>query len=150
MPKKSGTTTTKSSKQKVVKKSIPNKQGTTTTFTSDDLVSQGNIALSSMQFELAVKFFKRALQMTPTDTSIMDSLAEVLMQLGETNEAEQLFKQSISLEPSRNPYKWCYLAQLQNGQEALFSYKKAVEIMSSHITSDDDEVNTHIKIYTCR
>ena len=145
MPKKSVTSSNKS-KQKVGKKSTTatnnSNNNKPTTFTSDDLVSQGNIALSSMQFELAVKFFKRALQMTPTDTSIMDSLAEVQMQLGETYEAEQLFKQSISLEPTRNPYKWCYLAQLQSGKEALNSYMKAAEIMTTHITTlgNDDEV----------
>lgn len=142
MPKKS--ISSAKSKQKIINPVTTSKP---IKFSSEDLVSQANVALSNMQFELAVKFYKRALQMAPTDTSIMDALAEVQIQLGETHEAELMLQQSISLEPTRNPYKWCYLAQLQNGEQAFISYKKAAEIMSSTIDTLTDEV-IHI-IYFC-
>lgn len=137
MPKKSSSLSTASKKKEAKPTSS---RSLKVEFSAEDLVLQANIALSSMQFELAVKFLKRALQMSPTDTGIMDSLAEVYMQLGESYDAINLFQQSISLEPTRNPYKWCYLAQLQCGEEALASYKKAIEIMSHYILTLPDQV----------
>lgn len=45
---------------------------------AEDLVDQGNAALSKMQPELALKFYSRALSLAPENTNIMDALAGTL------------------------------------------------------------------------
>ena len=75
------------------------------------LIAQGNNALSTMQPELALKFFERAIGMSPEDTNIMDALADVHLQLDNQDEALELLLMSTSLAPESNPFKWLYLAQ---------------------------------------
>ena len=94
-----------------------------------------------MQLELAAQFFKRALSLSPTDTNIMDALADVLLQLGEQEEALELLQTSTSTAPTENPYKWCYFAQLQTGEDAVNSYRKGIEILSDSISQHIGEVS---------
>lgn len=106
--------------------------------TPEALIEQGNVALAKMQPELASQFFSRAHQMKPDDTNIMDALADVLLQLGDTCQAQTLLEASTSLAPTENPYKWCYLAQLQSGLEAVTSYLRGIEILTATFSTADE------------
>jgi tetratricopeptide (TPR) repeat protein len=99
-------------------------------YSHEDLVEKGNEAIANFQPELAIKFFRKAHEMASTDTNIMDALADALIQTGDHEEAKQLLVLSTSLAPLINPYKWCYLAQLLSGHEALQTYQKAIEILT--------------------
>jgi hypothetical protein len=98
-------------------------------FTVEQLVNQANVAMSSMQLELAEKFYCRALVMAPEDTNIMDALADVYLQLGEMDNALQLLIKSTSLAPQENPYKWMFLGQLQSGLDSIESYRTGINIL---------------------
>lgn len=101
--------------------------------TPEALVEQGNIALSSMKIELAAQFFSKALELSPDDTNIMDALSDVLLQMGDQNLALELLQRSTSMAPSANPYKWCYLAQLQTGEDALLSYRTGINLLAGQL-----------------
>lgn len=58
--------------------------------TVEDLIEQANNALNKFQPELAAKFYKRAIEMSPNETNLMDAYADVLLQLGEVKEAYEL------------------------------------------------------------
>ena len=93
-------------------------------------MSQATKAVANFNPELAVQFYKKALDMAPQDTTIIDTLADVYLQLGLTNDALNLFQQSVSIQPRLNPIKWLYLAQLQYGSDAVSSYKTGIEYLS--------------------
>lgn len=38
------------------------------TITSENLIEKGNLCISNMQFELAIKFYRKALTLKPDDT----------------------------------------------------------------------------------
>jgi len=97
--------------------------------TPESLIEQGNVALSRLEPELAVKFFSAALKLSPTDTNIMDALADVHIQVGDSDSALELLSQSTQLAPSENSVKWLYLAQLREGDEALLCYRTGIRLL---------------------
>ena len=96
----------------------------------DKLIAKGHDALASLQFELAIRFFSRALESRPNDCNIIDLLADVYIQIGDCEKAYELLTKSINLEPESNPCKWCSYAQLQEGSEALSSYQTAIKLLT--------------------
>jgi predicted Zn-dependent protease len=104
------------------------------------LVEQAQLALEKAEPELALKFFERAHSINNLDTSIMDSMADVLLQLDEPERAFSLLTRSIELEPQANPCKYLYLAQLQTNHEALASYRTGINFLSSERDGADPEV----------
>lgn len=107
--------------------------------TVEALVQQGNMALSNVQPELASKFFKRALDMEPQNTGLMDALADALIQMGNAPEALQYLQQSVTLQPDANPCKWMFLGQLLVGTDALACYRTGIEKMTSYVTKNPAE-----------
>jgi cytochrome c-type biogenesis protein CcmH/NrfG len=56
----------------------------------DDLVEKAESYVVTFEFDLAARFYRKAVELAPRDTKIMDALVEVLMELGETEEAKQI------------------------------------------------------------
>ena len=109
------------------KKKSPCKQS----FTSvEGLMEQGSNALATTDHELARDIYNQALLMAPHDTNVMDALADVQMQLGESEQALDLLMQSTSSAPSENPCKWFSLGQLQSGTESVDSYRAGIQYLS--------------------
>lgn len=106
---------------------------------AEDLVDQGNAALSKMQPELALKFYSRALSLAPENTNIMDALADVHIQLGEPEHALPLLQQSTTLAPTENVFKWLFLSQLQQGLDALTCYQQGIQLMLASMAGEQDE-----------
>lgn len=106
--------------------------------TVDALVEQGNVALNRLQPELASSFFKRALDIEPENTNLMDAYADVLMQLGEMPQALTLLQKSVLSAPEINPYKWFFYAQLLSGHEALNAYTTGISIVRKDLDVNTD------------
>ncbi len=115
--------------------------------TPELLIEQANIALSNVQPELALKFYERALLLSPNDTNIMDALSDVYIQLGNNVKGKELLLNSVTLQPTVNPYKWMYLAQLQQGLEAKNSYNKGIELLLPLATDNSEIQHQLCKIY---
>ena len=111
----------------------------------EDLIEQGNYAVSKLQPELAIKFFMRASELSPEDTNIMDALADVHLNLGNQEEALQLLLMSTALAPESNPFKWLYLAQLQSGEEAISTYMRAIDILEEMLRSKSEDIDVRIR-----
>ncbi len=95
----------------------------------ESILQQAQDALNIVQLEEAATLFKQALTLKPNDTTIMDSLADVQIQMGCTHEAMLLLQESISREPHSNGVKWLYLAQLLCGNDALSAYQMGLQIL---------------------
>lgn len=102
----------------------------------DVLIDQGNAAIASMQLEVAVECFTKALSLNPIDSNIMDALADALIQIGETEKAKELLISSTRIAPTVNPYKWMYLGQLEVGKDALDCYVKGIDALHSILSAD--------------
>lgn len=100
-------------------------------FTPAQLVSKAEQCLDKCQPELASKFYKRALALQPHNTDIMDDLAHVLAEMHCEDEAKQYTLKSCEIAPGINPSKWMYLAQMQDGNEALSSFQKGLAILQA-------------------
>lgn len=118
--------------------------------TVEGLVEQGNNALSKLQPELAVKFFQRARDIRPDDTNVLDALADVHLQLGDQEEALELLLMSTSLAPEANPFKWLYLAQLQNGLDSVATYMKAISILEDLLQAEGSDIDVSHTVSTSR
>ena len=99
------------------------------TYSVEDLLEQAAQAIASVQLEEAADLYQQALQMQPTNTNIMDALADLYLQTGDPVSALNLLRQSITLEPETNGVKWMFLAQLIGGKESLEAYKKGIELL---------------------
>lgn len=104
------------------------------------LVEQAQLALEKAQPELALKFYERAHAINALDTSVMDAMADVLLQLDDPDRAFLLLTRSIELEPQANPCKYLYLAQLQTNHEALASYRTGITLLVSEKEKTEPEV----------
>lgn len=116
------------------------------TYTVEQLIDQANVALSTMQLELAEKMFCRALSIKPNDTNIMDALADVYIQMGEMDNALQLLLRSTTNAPNENPFKWMFLGQLQTGPESIESYKTGIEILSKVLDVEDNVIASSLSV----
>lgn len=58
-----------------------------TRWTVQDLVERAEGCAEKMDYELAAKFYQRALDLEPQNTNVMDDLGEVFMELGSTQQA---------------------------------------------------------------
>jgi predicted Zn-dependent protease len=108
--------------------------------TVDQLIEEANEAASKMQLELAAKLFRNAHLLDSSDTNIMDALADMCIQIGEIDEALQLLLKSTKENPRENPFKWLFLAQLQQGLESVKSYKTGIEILNEQSEFEENMV----------
>lgn len=127
----------------MVKKSNSNKEkeSISNVINVEGLIEQATIAYSNMNFELAIKFYERALTISSKDTQLMDALADTCLQIGDTKKAYALLLDSVKIEPNLNPYKWLYLAQLQEGKESLNSYNNGIEKLLLSLNNNNSDNN---------
>ena len=102
-----------------------------TTFTSEQLLTKAAEFVEQCHYDIAQKFYLRALEMNPKDTNIMDALADTYLQLDAVDEAVLLLEKSISLAPNSGPAKWLSLAQLKRGQDSASCYERGIALLSN-------------------
>ncbi|KFH04525.1 tetratricopeptide repeat-containing protein [Toxoplasma gondii MAS] len=86
-------------------------------------------------FALALKFLKRGVSVHPSDVSLLVRTAEMLSEEGQLEEAKQLLQRAIEVEPDRNPEKFFYLAQIEEGRESLELFRRAVTLLETALQS---------------
>jgi thioredoxin-like negative regulator of GroEL len=111
--------------------------------TVEELVEQAQEAISLVQLETAVELYEQALQLQPQNTDLMDALADVCLQIGDTNKALELLRVSTSAAPTSNGIKWMYLGQLLSGLESVNAYNTGINIFSSQINTLTDQVRRY-------
>lgn len=105
------------------------KKGAQGAETVEILLTRAETCLVQFQFDEAVSLLKRALSTRPQDTTVMDTLAQAYMELGDANSARELLQKSAQLAPDAGHSKWLDLGQLSQGQTAIQSFQKAVDLM---------------------
>jgi len=90
--------------------------------------------------EAAEAILKRVLKQHPKNTTAMDMLAELYLQLGRPDKAKPMLEKSIAQNPGYDPKdikssstKWMYYAQIVEGQAAVKSYQKGIEVLQAEL-----------------
>ncbi|MBF0194185.1 MAG: tetratricopeptide repeat protein [Magnetococcales bacterium] len=83
------------------------------------------------QFEQAIKWYKKVLEIRPKDAAVLSNIATALQSIGKLDEAVNIYKKVINIKPN---YAMAYsnlgniLAQQGRADEAIINYNKAINI----------------------
>eukprot|EP01112_Ceratiomyxa_fruticulosa_P021907 TRINITY_DN7869_c0_g1_i6.p1 TRINITY_DN7869_c0_g1~~TRINITY_DN7869_c0_g1_i6.p1 ORF type:complete len:303 (-),score=59.68 TRINITY_DN7869_c0_g1_i6:410-1318(-) len=99
------------------------------------LIEKAEDCFEKFQVELSAKFYNQALSIEPSNTRALDGLGEVLIELGDFENAKEAFKKSIQISPEENHAKYMNMGQLVGGEEAIACYKKGISIISQKLTN---------------
>ena len=91
--------------------------------------------MANCQPDVAVLFYVKAHEADPSNEDTMDLLADCYLQMGDPENAVPVLERSIAMAPEGSPYKYLYIAQLQQGQDALLSFEKAVILLTRDYAS---------------
>ncbi|KAM9957229.1 hypothetical protein ACTFIW_008970 [Dictyostelium discoideum] len=122
--------------QKKGKKSTTTTTTATTTkkeLTSEEYIQQGEKYASEYHFDKALSSFENALKLDPTNTLVMDTIGEILVENGDIEKAKTYFLKSIKTNPEDSPSKYMNLGQLVGGDDALNCYRKGIQIMEREL-----------------
>ena len=122
-----GTKTEKARVQSIMASESPSP----TTYTLESLLTKASEFVEQCHYEIGAKFYLRALEMSPKDTTIMDALADAYLQLDQVDQATLLLEKSITLAPHSGAAKWLSLAQLKRGEDAAACYDRGIALLSS-------------------
>jgi tetratricopeptide (TPR) repeat protein len=125
-------------------KKAANGKNSSTQITETDInviLAQAEEALAQIDLDTAKGKYIQALQLEPTNTKLMDTLAELLLQLGEIEDAYLVLKKSIELAPTENGMKYLSFAQLHNGEDALRLYRSSVDLLSAALQNSNNTGN---------
>ncbi|CAM9281280.1 unnamed protein product [Discosporangium mesarthrocarpum] len=103
--------------------------GQTRDATVEALVKQAHLAVNRCEPELGLQFYQRALECCPDDISLMGEAAEVMLQIGMTDDAKIVLERTILLAPDEDPDKYLYMAQLHEGLGALAFFEKGLALL---------------------
>lgn len=103
----------------------------------EKLVERANACLDELPPDVAraLEFFEHALRLDSNNTTVLDAFGALLCEEGSLERAAELFKRSISLDPQGGFDNYFYLAQMEEGREALVHYKQGVDVLLKRISS---------------
>ena len=81
-------------------------------------------------------------QVEPANTSVVDALGGLLLDVGDVNGAMEMLQRSIHLAPNDNASKYMYLGQVQEGAEAVESFERGITIMQREVTRLESAAQT--------
>ncbi|XP_016139073.1 probable assembly chaperone of rpl4 [Sinocyclocheilus grahami] len=71
----------------------------------------------------------RALDIEPTNLTILDMIGNICTELGEIEKAKQVYLKAVELSPEDGHSKYMYLGQIHTGMEAVQYFLKGTEVM---------------------
>ncbi|CBZ52688.1 SPBC16D10.01c, related [Neospora caninum Liverpool] len=95
--------------------------------------AEGCVNAFPPDFSLARKFLRKGVSVHPNDVSLLVRAAEMLSEDGQLDEAKQLLQRAIQLEPDRNPEKFFYLAQIEEGRTSLELFRRAAGLLEASL-----------------
>ncbi|KAN0037947.1 hypothetical protein ACTA71_000119 [Dictyostelium dimigraforme] len=134
----------KTNKAKLQQQKKGKKTTNTTTakkeLTSEEYIQQGEKYASEYHFDKALTSFEKALKLDSSNTLVMDTIGEILIENGDIEKAKSYFLKSIQTDPEDSPSKYMNLGQLVGGDDALKCYRKGIEIMERDLKKTIKEI----------
>jgi Flp pilus assembly protein TadD len=98
-----------------------------------ELLEQAEQAVAESRFEDALTLALQAREIAPSDTSVLDMLADVYIELGDTNQAKLALTEGLRFDKTCD--RILALAALSEGQEALMLFNSAAEKLAAEAAS---------------
>ncbi|GAA6078043.1 probable assembly chaperone of rpl4, partial [Tachysurus ichikawai] len=105
------------------------KKKTAEKYSVDQLLEKTEECMDNFDFPMAKMFCQRALDIEPTNLTVLDMLGNICAELGDMDKAKQI---SFSLRwkrPEEGHSKYMYLGQIHTGAEAVQYFSKGIEVM---------------------
>ena len=94
-----------------------------------DLLSKANDLLDTFQPDVALTFCQKAFDQEPGNVLVLQTLASILLELGQVEQARTHLLTSLDVEPQSGYEKFLALAQISEGMEALHYYQKGFGVL---------------------
>uniref|UniRef100_A0A673K5U3 Probable assembly chaperone of rpl4 n=1 Tax=Sinocyclocheilus rhinocerous TaxID=307959 RepID=A0A673K5U3_9TELE len=104
------------------------KKKTAEKYTIDQLVGKTEECIDNFDFDMARLYCQRALDIEPTNLTILDMMGNICTELGEI-EKVYVYLKAVELSPEDGHSKYMYLGQIHTGMEAVQYFSKGTEVM---------------------
>ncbi|XP_053084002.1 uncharacterized protein si:dkey-12j5.1 isoform X2 [Pangasianodon hypophthalmus] len=118
------------------------KKKTAEKYTIDQLLEKTEECMDNFDFPMAKMFCQRALDIEPTNLTVLDMLGNICAELGDMDKAKQIFLKAVELSPEEGHTKYMYLGQIHTGAEAVQYFSKGTEVMLKAIDKQVQEVSS--------
>ncbi|KAL6051579.1 Tetratricopeptide repeat domain containing protein [Balamuthia mandrillaris] len=98
-------------------------------YSVEDLLRKAEDLLGQCQWELAQKFYTKALELAPENAQALAGLGGLMLEAGELEVAQELLTRSVALEPDRDPEKYFNLAQLLVGLDSITCFSRGIQLL---------------------
>lgn len=115
------------------------KKKTAEKYTVDQLLEKTEESMDNFDFPMAKMFCQRALDIEPTNLTVLDMLGNICAELGDVDKAKQVFLKAVELSPEEGHSKYMYLGQIHTGMEAVQYFSKGIEVMLNGIDKQAQE-----------
>ena len=135
----------KSKSKTALKKAKQKKQSTVNNYSLEELLGKASDLLDECQFELAEKFCQRALEMDCDHPLALEMCANLVLERGEIEKAQQCLGRAITVQPNSGFTKYLTAGQLFTGETSRDLYCKAVELMQEALSEPSTSDNNNDK-----
>lgn len=101
--------------------------------TAEELYLEAQMAWISEEPDQAMASLKRALEQEPENIECLNMYGGLLAEMGPREEAVAVLQKAVALQPQQGFEKYMYLAQLLEGQEAVASVRKGIELVRAKL-----------------
>lgn len=106
-----------------------------------DLLKQVDECLDNFNYELAVKFCERALCIEPDNMEVLEMAGSVYLETGDMDKAKSCFENAVRISPDQGYSKYMNLGQLLEGQEAVATFKKGIQLMIARKDNESSQAS---------
>ena len=110
---------------------------------SKTLLEQAEEYYLQLQYEQAAQIYQSVLGKEPNNTVAMDGMGLIYLEMGQVDQAKQMFLQSIRVAPLTGHEKYLNLAQLSISAESVEYYKKGIQILEIDIADKTKTMNNN-------
>ena len=97
------------------------------------LLKQAHELADGPEPDKALPLYQRVLQLNGMCTDAMDAAAEILVECGEPEQAQQLLQESVRIAPGANAAKLLTLAQLLEADAAAAAYQRGIDLLTAEM-----------------
>lgn len=98
-------------------------------YTLDELLDKAEEVMDTYNYELALQFCQKALEMNPDHARALELCSGLLLEAGDIENAKHCLGRAVTVQPDQGYSKYLSLAQLFEGREALDLYQKGISLM---------------------
>ncbi|XP_039535799.1 probable assembly chaperone of rpl4 [Pimephales promelas] len=117
------------------------KKKTAEKYTVDQLLEKTEECIDNFDFDMASLYCQRALDIEPTNLTILDMLGNICAELGDVEKAKQVYLKAVELSPDEGHSKYMYLGQIHAGMEAVQYFSKGTEVMLNTMDKHTNEAS---------